>query len=123
MRGENKQDHTVTNSTHRQLGNYHLIRRLGIGGFAEVYLGEHVYLKTPAAIKVLRESVSSQDMQHFIKEARTISLLHHPSIIRILEFGVDDTTPFLVMDYAPHATLRQVCHEAIGCLCLPSSCM
>lgn len=109
MRGENKQEHAVTNSTHRQVGNYHLIRRLGVGGFAEVYLGEHVYLKTSAAIKVLHERVSSQEIQHFVKEARTVSLLNHPSIIRILEFGVDDTTPFLVMDYAPHGTLRQMC--------------
>jgi serine/threonine protein kinase len=106
MRGENRQEQLVTKDTHRQLGNYHLIRQLGTGGFAEVYLGEHMYLKTSAAIKVLRKSVSSQEMQQFLKEARTISLLHHPSIIRILEFGVDDTTPFLVMDYAPHGTLR-----------------
>lgn len=99
----------ATKSAHRRLGNYHLIRQLGIGGFAEVYLGEHVYLKTLAAIKVLRKSVSSQEMQQFLKEARTISQLHHPSIIRILEFGVDDTIPFLVMDYAPHGTLRHAC--------------
>ncbi len=38
----------------QQLGNYRLIRLLGQGGFAEVYLAEHVYLKTRAAIKVLQ---------------------------------------------------------------------
>ena len=37
----------------QQLANYHLIRMLGQGGFADVYLGEHVYLNTPAAIKML----------------------------------------------------------------------
>ncbi len=111
MSGENRQEQLATKSTHRRLGNYHLIRQLGMGGFAEVYLGEHTYLKTPAAIKVLSKSVSSQEMQQFLQEARTISLLHHPSIIRILEFGVDDTTPFLVMDYAPHGTLRHACPQ------------
>jgi serine/threonine protein kinase len=111
MRGENRQEQLVTKSTHRQLGNYHLIRQLGVGGFAEVYLGEHMYLKTSAAIKVLRKSVSLQEMQQFLKEARTISLLHHSSIIRILEFGVDNNIPFLVMDYAPHGTLRHACPQ------------
>ncbi|HEY6285703.1 MAG TPA: hypothetical protein VIX20_08585 [Ktedonobacteraceae bacterium] len=37
----------------KQLGNYRLVRMLGQGGFADVYLGEHVYLKTLAAIKIL----------------------------------------------------------------------
>ena len=37
----------------QQLGNYRLIHLLGQGGFADVYLGEHIYLDTPAAIKVL----------------------------------------------------------------------
>ena len=92
-----------------RLGNYSLLHRLGAGGFAEVYLGEHVYLKTCAAIKVLRTQFSPQDVQPFIKEAQIIALLNHPHIIRVLDFGVDDTIPFLVMDYAPNGTLRQVC--------------
>ena len=93
----------------RQLGNYYLIRRLGTGGFADVFLGEHIYLKTRVALKVLQTHVQSQDMQQFLTEARTISLLHHPHIIRVFEFGVDGTTPFLVMEYAPNGTLRQEC--------------
>ena len=38
----------------QQLGNYRLLRLLGQGGFADVYLGEHMYLRTQAAIKVLQ---------------------------------------------------------------------
>lgn len=54
----------------QQLGNYRLIRLLGQGGFAEVYLGEHVYLKTSAAIKVLQTKVTTQqDLDGFLKEA------------------------------------------------------
>jgi serine/threonine protein kinase len=44
----------MTERLGQQLGNYRLIRLLGEGGFAEVYLGEHVYLKTQAAVKVLQ---------------------------------------------------------------------
>ena len=91
----------------QQLGNYRLLRQLGRGGFAEVYLGEHVYLKTLAAIKVLHVALAKDDMESFLMEARTIAHLVHPHIVRVLEFGVEDTTPYLVMDYAPNGTLRQ----------------
>lgn len=94
----------------QQLGNYRLTRLLGRGGFAEVYLGEHVYLKTPAAIKLLHTKGTSQEgLEGFLREAQAIARLIHPHIVRVLEFGVDGDgeTPFLVMDYAPNGSLRQ----------------
>lgn len=91
----------------QQLGNYQLNRLLGQGGFADVYLGEHVYLKTQAAIKILRTRLASSELDSFLKEARTIATLEHPHIVRVLEFGVQDTIPFLVMTYAPNGTLRE----------------
>lgn len=91
----------------QQLGNYRLIRMIGKGGFAEVYLGEHVFLNTPVAIKVLHAQLSREDMEKFLKEARTIARLVHPHIVRVTDFGVEGETPFLVMDYAPNGTLHQ----------------
>ena len=91
----------------QQLGNYRLIRLLGEGGFAEVYLGEHVHLGTQAAIKVLHTKLTSDEMEQFRLEARTIAHLEHPHIVRILDFGIEGKTPFLVMSYAPNGTLRQ----------------
>src|SRR6266446_8425610 len=91
----------------QQLGNYRLLRLLGQGGFAEVYLGEHIYLDTAAAIKVLHTQLDSDDVEHFRTEARTIARLMHPHIVRVLDFGLEGLTPFLVMDYAPNGTLRQ----------------
>ncbi len=94
----------------QQLGNYRLIRLLGEGGFAEVYLGEHIHLGTQAAIKVLHARLAGKDAPvSFNQEARLIAQLKHPHIVRTLDFGVADNTPFLVMDYAPQGTLRQ-CH-------------
>jgi eukaryotic-like serine/threonine-protein kinase len=90
----------------QRLGNYQLTRLLGEGGFAQVYLGEHIYLSTQAAIKVLSTQVAN-DTDWFRTEARTIARLVHPNIVRVLEFGVEGSTPFLVMDYAPSGTLRQ----------------
>src|SRR5579883_1077935 len=91
----------------QQLGNYQLVKLLGHGGFADVYLGEHVYLKTQAAIKVLKMEVDNEQRNNFLNEARTIAHLIHPHIIRVLDFGVEGYTPFLVMDYAPNGTLRE----------------
>ena len=97
----------MTDRKGQQLGNYRLIRILGQGTFADVYLGEHVHLQTQAAVKVLHERLESLDVESFLTEARTIAHLHHPHIVRVLDFGVEGTTPFLVMDYAPHGNLRQ----------------
>ncbi len=80
---------------------------VGEGGFAEVYLGEHIHLGTKAAIKVLYTQLTSDDVDKFRDEARTIANLIHPNIVRVLEFGIEGKTPFLVMDYAPNGTLRQ----------------
>lgn len=64
----------------QQLGEYRLTNKLGEGGFAEVYLGEHIYLKTQAAIKVLRMQLGSDDLQNFLKEAQTVATLKHEPI-------------------------------------------
>ena len=92
----------------QRFGNYRLVRLIGCGAFADVYLGEHLYLKTPVAIKVLQTNVASKDAREgFLKEAQTIARLIHPNIVRITDFGVEKKIPFLVMDYAPNGTLRQ----------------
>jgi serine/threonine protein kinase len=85
----------------QQLGNYRLIRQLGQGGFAEVYLAEHIHLRTLAAIKLLYGKLTAQDIQAFTHEAQTLATLRHPHILRVLDFGFAQTLPFLVMDYAP----------------------
>ncbi len=91
----------------QQLGNYRLTRLLGRGGFADVYLGEHVHIDTQAAIKVLHAQLTPEDVEKFRTEARTLARLVHPQIVRLLDFGIQDNTPFLVMDYAPNGSLRQ----------------
>src|SRR5712692_8710629 len=90
-----------------QLGNYRLIRLLGRGGFADVYLGEHIHLETQAAIKLLHVQMESGDIERFRFEARTIAHLIHPHVVRVLDFGVEQNTPYFVMDYASNGTVRQ----------------
>src|SRR6266571_301062 len=89
-----------------QLGNYHLLRLLGRGGFAEVYLGEHLYLQNRAAVKVLHTRLSGEEAARFVTEARTLARLSHPHIVRVLDFALHEGIPFLVMEYAPGGSLR-----------------
>ncbi len=91
----------------QQLGNYRLLRLLGEGGQASVYLGEHVYLKSQAALKVRHVVLTDEERAVFLQEARTLVHLTHPHIVRVLDFAVEDGMPFLVMEYAPRGTLRQ----------------
>ena len=91
----------------QQLGHYHLTRLLGKGGFADVYLGQHIHLDTPAAIKVLHTELTNEDVTLFRTEARNLARLIHPHIVRLLDFGIEENTPYLVMDYALNGTLRR----------------
>ncbi len=91
-----------------QLGNYRVLRLIGEGGFARVYLGEHIYLKTQAALKVPKIRLPQEDLDTFLVEARTSVSLEHPHIVRVLECGLQDgAIPYLVMTYAPGGTLRR----------------
>lgn len=90
----------------QQLGSYRLIRLLGRGGFAEVYLGEHVRLHNYGAVKLLNTSVTDSDAESFQREAHTIARLLHPHIVRVFDYDIANGMPFLIMDYAPNGTLR-----------------
>jgi VCBS repeat-containing protein len=97
----------MADHTRQQLGNYRLVNLLGSGGFAEVYLGEHLHLGTQAAIKLLHTRLATtSELEQFRTEARIIATLQHPNIVRLLDFGVEESTPYLVLDYAPNGSLR-----------------
>lgn len=91
----------------QQLGNYIITRYVGKGGFAEVYLGEHVHLKNQVAIKILHTFLDESMKDRFREEARTIAYLRHSHIIPLLEFDFIEGTPYFVMDYAPYGSLRE----------------
>ena len=98
----------MANRSGEHFGNYRLVRLLGQGGFAEVYLGQHLRLAQQAAIKVLHAHLTDTEEEHFHQEAQTISTLVHPRIIRVFDYDVQDGVPFLVMDYAPGGSLRKL---------------
>jgi len=97
----------MTDRMVEQVGNYRIIRLIDRGGFAHVYLGEHIYLGTQVAIKILDTTLTVDDRNGFLTEARTIAHLVHSHIVRVLDFGIHNGIPFLVMDYAPNGSLRK----------------
>jgi eukaryotic-like serine/threonine-protein kinase len=99
----------------QQLGNYQVLRLLGRGAFAEVYLGEHQYLEILTAIKVLHVQMGPETHESFRREARTIAHLQHAHIVRVLEFGIQDQTPFLVMEYTPMAPCAHAIPRGRAC--------
>jgi serine/threonine protein kinase len=97
----------MTDRVGQQFGNYQLIQLLGQGSSAEVYLGKHRYLNSYAALKVLHATLYPGDEHTFLAEAQTLVGLRHPNIIHLLDFGIENGTPVLIMDYAPKGSLRQ----------------
>src|SRR5579862_890612 len=91
----------------QRIGNYRLLQVLGNGSFANVYLGKHLYLKTEVAIKVLCGNINEDSIERFMIEASRLRELEHPHIVRILDIGLEDGFPYLIMEYAPFGTLRK----------------
>ncbi|GCE15267.1 WD40 repeat domain-containing serine/threonine protein kinase [Tengunoibacter tsumagoiensis] len=93
----------------QELGNYRLLKRIGKGGFGQVYVAEHLYLQTPAAVKLLLDDIEDAQLESFraafLQEGRRIAALKHPHILRVIDFNIEKSTPYLVMEYAAHGTL------------------
>ncbi|MFN3197699.1 MAG: protein kinase domain-containing protein, partial [Bradymonadia bacterium] len=115
----NRTDRFNALNTQGMVGPYTLIRRVGRGGMADVWLGLHELYKTAAAVKVLTPSEDQGDCsQKLLREVRAVAGLNHPYITDIFDFGIisrpDEVNPdkgimsgapWLAMEYAPHGDL------------------
>ncbi len=89
---------------------YELIDCLGQGGCGAVLLARHVYMDRDVAIKVLHPFGAADEtlVARFFREAKLTSRLKHPNIITAHDFGMADGIPYLVMEYVPGSTLREL---------------
>jgi hypothetical protein len=95
----------------RKLGQYQLKKRLGCGGMGEVYLAEHVLLRRPCAVKLIRPERAGdpRDLVRFEREVRTTATLSHPNTVQVFDYGhAEDGTFYYVMEYLPGLTLEQL---------------
>ncbi|GIW95149.1 MAG: serine/threonine protein kinase [Pirellulaceae bacterium] len=93
----------------RRLGDYELIRRLGRGGMADVYLAKQLSLGRNVAIKILRGHLAADPtyVRRFQQEARAAASLVHANIVQIHEVGQIDGLYYIVQEYVPGQNLRQ----------------
>ena len=95
--------------TGRCLGDFQLLRRLGRGGMAVVYLAEQKSLQRPVALKVLRSSLVSdrQYVERFRREALAAAKLAHPHIVQIYDVGSEDGFHYIAQEYVAGPNLKQ----------------
>lgn len=101
------------------LGDRYVIRRLlGQGGMGQVYVAEHRALGTPVAVKVMHAGVAAlaENVRRFEREARALSLLLHPNVVRVLDFGQHQGVLYLVMELLEGEPLTQRVDEAEAAL-------
>src|SRR5271154_1569557 len=86
---------------------YRLVKRLGSGGMALVYLARHVMIERLSAIKVLRQDLGMNpaNRERFLREARAVNRINHPGIVEITDFGESEGLVFLVMEHVEGESL------------------
>lgn len=92
-----------------KLGNYQLLRRLGRGGMADVYLAEQISLRRQVAFKVLKHSLAADEayVRRFHNEARAAASLVHANIVQIHEVGCVEGVHFIAQEYVAGPNLKQ----------------
>lgn len=101
------------------LGRYECVRRIAVGGMAELYLGRAVGpggFEKPVAIKrVLPHRTADDDfVRLFVKEARIAASLDHANVVKVMDFGVAGGDHYLVMEYLHGHDLLDVCRKHRG---------
>src|SRR5512139_1363388 len=92
----------------QRLGPYEIVRLLGSGAFADVYLARHTLLEHDVALKVVREAAADRWEQH---GAKVMSHLRHPNIVAVQFADRIDGRLVVAMDYVRGRTLRAVLDE------------
>ncbi len=89
---------------------YEIIKTIGEGGMANVYLANDTILERNVAIKVLRGDLSSDEkfIRRFKREALSVSNLSHPNIVEVYDVGEEDGNYYIVMEYIEGKTLKQL---------------
>ena len=92
-----------------KFGPYEVVAPVGEGGMGEVYRARDTRLNRSVAIKILPEAIASDPMrmQRFEQEARTVAALNHPNVLAVYDVGVQEETPYLVMELLEGETLRE----------------
>src|SRR3990172_8662273 len=91
-------------------GRYKVLRKLGAGGMADVYLAEDQELGRRVAIKILNERHANDDqfVERFRSEAKSAARLSHPNIVSIYDRGQAEDTYYIAMEYLDGRSLKEL---------------
>src|SRR5881392_2177924 len=91
-------------------GRYRIMRKLGAGGMANVYLAEDQELGRRVAIKILNDKYATDDqfIERFRREAKNAAGLSHPNIVSIYDRGQAEGTYYIAMEYLEGRTLKEL---------------
>jgi serine/threonine protein kinase len=91
----------------KTIGRVRIEKLLARGGMAEVYLGTHIALERPVAIKLLHSHIEEEPLllERFHREAKVVAGLRHPNIVQVFDFDTTDGHPYIVMEYLKGPTL------------------
>ncbi len=94
-------------------GRYELLRHLARGGMAEVYLARDHLLDRPVAVKVLFAEYARDEafVERFRREAKAAANLNHPNIVAVYDWGEENETYYIVMEYVEGQSLRDLIHD------------
>lgn len=114
--------HRPPNALPPTVGGYRIIRRIGHGGTAEIYLGEHAVLKSPAAIKVfrLKGDIPPTRLRRALREASLSARLQHPHVVTVFNAGQETGFFYVAMKYIPGGDLAHLVADH-GPLALPQA--
>ena len=109
----------MSNLIGQSLGRYHILEKLGEGGMATVYKAYDTRLERDIAIKVIRRGAFPPEqleriLMRFEQEARLIAKLSHPNIVKLLDYGVYEGSPYHVLEYIPAGTLKKLLEQRAG---------
>lgn len=108
----------MANLTGKEIHHYRILEQLGEGGMATVYKAYDTHNECEVAIKIIRRDAfpaeqHSRIFKRFEREARALEELSHPNIVKVIEYGEHEGSPFLVMEYASGGTLKQKLGKSI----------
>jgi eukaryotic-like serine/threonine-protein kinase len=103
-------DSTVASPESGLHSKYKIIEMLGQGGMGTVYKAEHVLMNRTVAIKILHSQslTDPSAVERFKREAQLASKLSHPNAITLHDFGIEEGSPYLVMEYVEGKTLGRI---------------
>ncbi len=103
----------------KSFGHYRILSQVDEGGMATIFIAIDTHLERNVAIKIIRKenfspNVLEQVLKRFEREAKSLAQLSHPNIVKVIDYGEYENSPYLVMEFLSGGTLKQRLQEKIN---------